>query len=120
MSDRLREIAEREAAATPCEWEHGYYKNAHTIFWGRGNGTVPIATVYEAASKGTGSDNADFIAHARADIPWLLANTSRALAYIDRILATNPNGAELMFLGRIKAILTGTDDGQSVREGSDE
>lgn len=42
-----------------------------------------------------------------------------ALAYCDRILSTNPNGAELMFLGRVKAILAGTDDGQSVREGSD-
>lgn len=42
-----------------------------------------------------------------------------ALAYCDRILATNPNGAELMFLGRVKAILTGTDDGTTVREGSD-
>lgn len=113
MSDRLREIAEREAAATPCEWEHGYYKNAHTIFWGRGNGTVPIATVYEAASKGTGSDNADFIAAARRDIPWLLANTTNALAYCDRILAHNPNGAELMFLGEVKRILTGASDGRA-------
>ena len=53
------------------------------------------------------------------DIPWLLANTSRALAYCDRILAHNPNGAELMFLTEVKRILTGESDGRPVAEGTD-
>jgi hypothetical protein len=35
-----------------------------------------------------------------------------ALAYIDRILSHNPNGAELMFLGEVKRILTGASDGR--------
>ena len=35
------------------------------------------------------------------------------LAYCDRILAHNPNGAELMFLTEVKRILTGASDGRA-------
>lgn len=36
-----------------------------------------------------------------------------AIAYCDRILSMNPNGAELMFLGEVKRILTGESDGRA-------
>lgn len=53
------------------------------------------------------------------DIPWLLANTTNALAYCDRILAHNPNGAQLMFLTEVKRILQGLSDGRPTTEVSD-
>lgn len=57
-----------------------------------------------------------FRTHAPEDCRWFLSNTRNAIAYCDRILAMNPNGAELMFLGEVKRILTGASDGRSTEE----
>ena len=44
------------------------------------------------------------------------ARLGKATAYCDRILAHNPNGAELMFLREVKQILQGLDDGRAANE----
>ncbi len=48
-----------------------------------------------------------------------LNHIHNALAYCDRILANNPNGAELMFLVTVKKILQGMDDGLTANETED-
>ena len=51
-----------EPEHTPEGWSAGHYKGTPTVFWDRGNGTVPIATVYDLASQGSANDNARMIA----------------------------------------------------------
>ena len=132
-SDRLSEIAEREAAATPGEWKFcaGYPCEIwHTLpvvrqITAGGGGTVfrrdprDASQVHEMASSTWTVENAAFIAHARADIPWLLQNTTNALAYIERIRTPEASAAVKMFLGRMKDILQGLDDGRPANETED-
>ncbi|WHT20972.1 hypothetical protein N8J89_07875 [Crossiella sp. CA-258035] len=72
MPDRIDEITTRvTAASNRCPWEHvgsvqdfGYY-------------VVGPAGGVETENSEQGRADAEFIAHARADVPWLLAEVGR-------------------------------------------
>lgn len=66
MSIDLEAISARAEAATPGPWET--LDNITTAVWSGGN---PIALTYQSMP------DADFIAHAREDIPALLAEVKR-------------------------------------------
>lgn len=88
MSDRLREIEERVNAATPEPWvwqEVGDGpENRQRMFLGargRHYGHVLKITWPELLEDA----NAEFIAHAREDVPWLLAELASVRAQLEQI-----------------------------------
>ena len=81
MTDRISEIKQRRAKATPGEW----------IVAGRGNTVPSLAVVVDATEENIAScirpktGNAEFIAHAPADIDYLLAEIANRDAEIARL-----------------------------------
>jgi hypothetical protein len=95
-SDPLSAIREREAKATPGPWvaTAGYDGGATVAVmrdWRGGNVAAsvlgPDAWIH-GAPRSAPDDNAEFIAHAREDIPALLALYEAALARIAALEAT--------------------------------
>lgn len=86
--DELRSIREREQAATPGPWVHGtsdkLSKWAYDVAWYHGLGmderdhyTVQTAPGVDYRDRQAPSEcDAEFIAHAREDVPALLAHAS--------------------------------------------
>lgn len=74
MDDRLKEIKARCEAATPGPWEVGYSSlGGMTVVNVRGSEFPCWKTqIYK--------DDAEFIAHARQDVPWLVAEVERLRA----------------------------------------
>ena len=97
MTDRLEEIRARAEAATPGPWrwrgllaakgsEQTYAGYPQRVF-GRNTDPVDtspalIAETFDGHSD-TAPPNADFIAHAREDIPYLLAEIERLRAALE-------------------------------------
>ena len=70
--DRLEEIRQRTEAATDGPWERfdtPDYAEIH-VLGGKEAGFLPVALADEAY-------NADFIAHSREDVPYLLSEVDR-------------------------------------------
>jgi hypothetical protein len=94
---RLREIREREAGATPGPWKDDVseYGMLRVDLRGEGRKTGYADVIFLAdmeVSDGQDHRNAEFIAHSRADIPWLLALVDRqreALRWIMSASDTN-------------------------------
>lgn len=85
----LEAIKARADAATPGPWDfvHVYY-GEDTILCVHENGTTTaIANAHTVDGEFNGEINAEFIAHARADIPTLVAEVERQTAYIARLEA---------------------------------
>ena len=74
MTDRLEEIEQRVAKATPGPW------TTFGTAWIRG---FNVANKYEGVIE---PDNYDFIVHSRADIPYLLARLRAAEAVVESYL----------------------------------
>jgi len=72
MPDRLAEIRARLDAATPGPWTPEETQRGHDIWWQPGEGMRDgrVANVYVER-------DAHFIAHAPADIAWLLDEVER-------------------------------------------
>ena len=73
--DRLEEIRQRTEAATDGPWERfdtPEYAEIH-VLGGKEAGFLPVALADEAY-------NADFVAHSREDIPYLLSEVDRLTA----------------------------------------
>ncbi len=88
MSDRLEEIKQREAKATPGPWQQ---KDRYKV-WGpcrhhrdcsHMQKVADIAFHANTQFEGT-KDDAEFIAHARHDIPYLLRRLEAAEAFIHK------------------------------------
>ena len=77
MTDRLDEIRARAEAATPGPWGQGNINSGDGIslldVYSEHAGYVKVASVWD-------SEDRDFIAHAREDIPYLLAEVERLRA----------------------------------------
>ena len=84
MSDRLSEIRARAEAATPGPW---VAEREDDYEWTVVGSTYEPDCRYVIADCGFDSpqSNATFIAHARADIPYLLAEVERLRAALGRI-----------------------------------
>ena len=81
MTDRLEEIEQRVAKATPGPW------TTFGTAWIRG---FNVANKYEGVIE---PDNYDFIVHSRADIPYLLARLRAAEAVIEAVYSiSTPRG----------------------------
>ncbi|MFF4746840.1 hypothetical protein ACGF3K_14290 [Streptomyces sp. NPDC047980] len=77
--DRLAEIAKRTEAATPGPWTVcDDYSDVH------GPGDIHLASYWNPTA---GDRNGEFIAHARADIPWLLNQLRLAFGEIAELQA---------------------------------
>lgn len=70
--DRIAEIKTRCEAATPGAWKHEEAADYSMIYDAQGKASDPLALV------GSNTDDADFIAHAREDIPYLLEQLEEA------------------------------------------
>lgn len=70
MSDRLDEIQARVEAATLGSWERDQLYGEGFVFGGPGDDAAKICEAFCSA-------DADFIAHAREDVPYLLAEVKR-------------------------------------------
>ena len=74
MTDRLDEIRARAEAATPGPWKQGDINSRGVIsrfdVYSEHAGYVDVASVWN-------SEDRDFMAHAREDIPYLLAEVER-------------------------------------------
>lgn len=83
---RVDEIRERAEKATDGPWGYGVQKdiavNPHGLafLYGPANGNIDKMQAFT-------SDDAAFIAHARSDIPWLLAEVARLRAALSFALA---------------------------------
>jgi hypothetical protein len=82
--ERLAEIEARTEAATPGPW----FADSHVVDFGRpyrSDVYVPFAVVHAHADHRTRQQeiNAAFIAHARADVPDLVAEVHRLRAVLD-------------------------------------
>jgi 8-oxo-dGTP diphosphatase len=103
MSDRLEKIREREARATPGPWEEaawGYRQageNGKPVVWAEPN---------SHGSPGAHVDHrmgdAEFIAHAREDVPWLLEQVDTWRAHAEADHAKLEQVAELVQQWRAK------------------
>lgn len=86
--ERLAEIRERAEAASPGPWERGLNEWAvqiSSVFWGDGRLLAEMNILNEAdmvdpVAYERSEPNAEFIAHAREDVPWLLAEVVRLMA----------------------------------------
>jgi len=77
MADRLAEIREREAKATAGPWASVVFPEAAgSGFPPHGDVIGPPMVTLDRSVKFT-IDDADFISHAREDIPWLIAENER-------------------------------------------
>jgi hypothetical protein len=70
VSDRLEEIRARLDAATPGPWEIEEWMTIHDVYAADGKSEPTVATHVRTL-------DADLIAHAPADIAWLLAEVER-------------------------------------------
>jgi hypothetical protein len=70
--DRLKEIKERLEKATPGKWR----ADRNTVDFGPPTGS-PFAVLHSDADPSNTTNDADFIAHSREDIPYLLAEIER-------------------------------------------
>ena len=73
--DRLEEIRQRTEAATPGPWDSK--TNRHPECNGEPWGWISGASGNITWSGSAGKANADFIAHSREDIPYLLSEADR-------------------------------------------
>ena len=89
--DELAAAEARAAAATPgpwerCDagtWQHGRYRRTE-VFVRRPDDDVAIASdILDPESDEVSDANADFIAHARTDVPALVAEVRRLRAVVD-------------------------------------
>lgn len=78
MSNRLQEIRARLDAATPGPWEEGGFDRPWSVTAGR--------FVLDERSSATRQADADLIAHAPADIAWLLDELERCREESERRL----------------------------------
>lgn len=87
-AERIKEIEARANKATPGDWKYAYEGSGDFEVWAQGE---EIGTAWSKDSHFLGlgraaeqnEDNAAFIAHARQDIPWLIAELRAALAARD-------------------------------------
>lgn len=85
VTDRLEEIRQRAEAATPGPWRaYGNTVEQEKTGWHQVVGTeltgLPYMTYERLTTK---NEDATFIAHAREDIPYLLAEVERLRAALD-------------------------------------
>lgn len=81
---RLSEIEERERRATLGEWRTQKGDSVVYIVAERGAPIAATATKeYWRKADAQDEANAEFIAHSRADIPWLCAEVRRLRAALD-------------------------------------
>jgi len=99
MPDRPAEIAARAAAATPGPWE------VDPGGWQVRSGVCNICGTFHCHQMHDGGrtdgehpiqPDADFIAHAREDIPWLLAELARRETQIERMIVLIKRQDELL------------------------
>lgn len=94
--DKIREMQERVEKATPGPWTHnhfdapigdtGDYEHCDRLEAKQASGNIKwIADDWGGQNKSC--ENFDFIAHARTDIPKLLAERKELLAERDRLIA---------------------------------
>lgn len=90
MRERLKEIKARYANANPGPWiiEKGAHTGQNWMIAGFGtcerdgeDYTVQVTTDCVNASRlcGDAEDDAEFVAHARADVPWLVAQLGKLM-----------------------------------------
>ena len=115
MTDRIDEIRARCEAATRGPWrtKHPRYggddiKIYDNNAWAKG--LTPFAVVEDDGIY----SNADFIAHAREDIPWLLAEVGR-LKEINKALKSDNYNAE-MNLSHLAAIIQEYEEGNNGKQ----
>lgn len=77
---RIDEIAARAEKATPEPWHESMTNGHHATIWDA-TGYCKLAIIYGELIDG---NNAQFIAHARSDVPWLLSQLSSAQDEIAR------------------------------------
>ena len=84
MPDRLSEIRAREQAATPGPWEHkldpAWNENDRIVENPSGFVILRDENCHRHFKQGRDEANYEFIARARADIPFLLAEVERLTA----------------------------------------
>jgi roadblock/LC7 domain-containing protein len=86
MTDRIAEITARCEAATPGEWVYDWGKDSIST----ASGTMVVGIHGRAYGNDTleiNESDAEFISHAREDIPFLLAEIARlneAIAVLDK------------------------------------
>jgi hypothetical protein len=78
--DRSEQIAARVAAATPGPWGFGCYGKSWAVFQhDETNRPKVFGWTPDAGSLMPSEADAEFIAHARSDVPWLLEENERLL-----------------------------------------
>ena len=70
---------------TPGKLAKGHYLKTPTVFWERGNGTVPIATFHDIASMGDPEDNAELFTRA-PDLAHALVGLVKAAKALSRVV----------------------------------
>lgn len=115
-TDRIAEIRARAEAATEGPWFHNGIA-LYEMHDDPDDGVLrrfSVPTIWTHQDEITGPANGAFIAHARSDVPWLLAENDRlqaaidaVLAYLKRICDENPSdiGAH-MLAGNVEQIVT--------------
>lgn len=78
---KLSEIEARARAATPGPWlvcaAEDAAEGLPVAFFGRGSGPKDVAVRSDGPPRGTADDDAAFVAHAREDVPALVAEVRR-------------------------------------------
>lgn len=79
--ERIETIRKRAEAATPGPWDAGLRSVCGEAFGEEG--------LWEWFGASPREHDADFIAHAREDIPWLLAEVERLRGVCDELIETH-------------------------------
>lgn len=102
--EELAEIERRLDAVTPGEWELSRYDHGGGRIWDAATKRVLIADLYQEGDR-------EFIAHARSDVPALIAELKRCqavIAAVEDIAKWRPGAESLVFKSAIRAALAGT------------
>lgn len=101
-TDRLTDIAAREQAATPGLWEAETLPptelHKHPAYWVNTEYTdADGVTTHETVADCPWAEaDAQFVAHARQDVPWLLAEVTRLRAALAKYVGKEPTIADEM------------------------
>lgn len=103
---RIAEIKARAEAATPGEWQH-----QDDMYWGavREAGHQLFAHSRDIAEAQIKND-CRFVAHARTDIPWLLARLERAEQLLRLVHESDLRDIHVAIDPQIGAFLAGEDE----------
>lgn len=84
--ERLEAIKQRLSAATPGDWLHLGENDPDSPFWGEIRSIDAFTLIAEMPELDDRTEDFNFIAHTKEDVPWLLTEIERLQTKFDQLM----------------------------------